>query len=75
VIESESPCSLISAKYIINGKESITQKVLISDIDFRAQTSIVGDLWLSLTIIRFNSIIVSSLVPKGSICYLNQYIT
>jgi len=44
VIESDSPCGLISAKYEINGKESIAQKALISDIDFRAQTSIVGNL-------------------------------
>jgi len=43
VIESDSPCGLISAKYEINGKESIAQKALISDIDFRAQTSIVGN--------------------------------
>ena len=49
-------------KYEINGKESIARIALVSDIDFRAQTLIVGDLQLSATIIRFNSIIVSSLV-------------
>ena len=43
VIESDSPCGLISAKYEINGKESIAWKALVSDIDFRAQTSLVSD--------------------------------
>ena len=62
VIKSDSPCGLISAKYEINGKESIGRKALVSHIDFRDQTSsIVGDLVLSATIIQFKLIIVSSL--------------
>ena len=60
--ESDSPCDLISTKYKINGKESIARKALVSDINFRAQTSIVCDLQLSATIIQFNLVIVSSLV-------------